>query len=380
MKKPLFIAAFMALAAAITMPLAAAAESDGWYAGLEAGLPFAENTSLLASPLNVKSKFNPGFGFGSFLGYDFGDIRAELETSYRSNGVDKLNVLNPGALGLTPGAAGTTNGRLKSQALMLNGLWDVVSRGNLVPYLGIGLGLARVHFDNIAANNVNVVSDADGVLAYQGIAGLRYVISEQLSAHADYRYMGTTHVRLADAIGNRLKVGYDVHSIMVGLTWRFEAPQAAARPAPPAPPPPPPAPVAAPAPEPVAEPAPAPEPVTAPEPAVPTPVGPFIVFFDWDKADITPEADQIIRDAAAAAQKTGQATIEAVGHADRSGTVRYNQALSQRRAVAVKNRLLRYGIDPQSVITRAEGESHPLVPTADGVREPQNRRVEIIFP
>jgi outer membrane protein OmpA-like peptidoglycan-associated protein len=373
MKKPLFIAALMALAATITMPMTAAAESDGWYAGLEAGLPFAENTGMIASPLNVKSKFDPGFGFGSFLGYDFGDIRAELEASYRSNGVDKLTVLNPGALGLAPGVSATTNGRLKSQALMLNGLWDVVSQGNLVPYLGIGLGLARVHFDNIAANNVNIVSDSDGVLAYQGIAGVRYVISEQLSAHADYRYMGTTHVRLADAIGNRLKVGYDVHSIMVGLTWRFEAPQAAARPAPP----PPPAPVAAPEPEPepIAEPAPAPEPV-----AVPTPVGPFIVFFDWDKADITPEADQIIRDAAAAARKTGQATIETVGHADRSGTVRYNKALSQRRAVAVKNRLLRYGIDPENVVTKALGESHPLVPTADGVREPQNRRVEIIFP
>ena len=71
--------------------------------------------------------------------------------------------------------------------------------------------------------------------------------------------------------------------------------------------------------------------------------------------------------------------IEVAGHADRSGTPQYNQRLSQRRADVVASELVKQGIAKEDISVTAFGETKPLVPTADGVREPQNRRVEIVL-
>ncbi|MDB5364170.1 MAG: hypothetical protein JWM77_97 [Rhodospirillales bacterium] len=105
----------------------------------------------------------------------------------------------------------------------------------------------------------------------------------------------------------------------------------------------------------------------------------YLVFFDFDRADLTPEGSRIV-DTAASNAKTGTVTrLEVTGHADRSGSDAYNRRLSQRRAETVKAQLLRDGLNESEVVTFAKGESEPLVPTPDGVREPQNRRVEIIY-
>ena len=85
---------------------------------------------------------------------------------------------------------------------------------------------------------------------------------------------------------------------------------------------------------------------------------------------------------AAAAANAGQAkvtTLEVTGHADRSGSDRYNLRLSQRRADAVKVALIDKGIPADQIAVIAKGESEPLVATADGVREAQNRRVQVIL-
>jgi outer membrane protein OmpA-like peptidoglycan-associated protein len=103
------------------------------------------------------------------------------------------------------------------------------------------------------------------------------------------------------------------------------------------------------------------------------------VFFDWDKSDITPQAAAILDNAAAAYSQTGQARVVLAGHADRSGAADYNVGLSQRRADNVAGYLEGRGVPRTAMSTEAFGESRPLVETADGVREPQNRRVEITF-
>jgi outer membrane protein OmpA-like peptidoglycan-associated protein len=108
-------------------------------------------------------------------------------------------------------------------------------------------------------------------------------------------------------------------------------------------------------------------------------IGPFIVFFDWDRSDITPQAAAILDNAAAAYQQTGQAQVMLAGHADRSGSAQYNVGLSQRRADSVRQYLAGRGVPDTAIGTEAFGEGRPLVETADGVREPQNRRVEITF-
>jgi outer membrane protein OmpA-like peptidoglycan-associated protein len=105
----------------------------------------------------------------------------------------------------------------------------------------------------------------------------------------------------------------------------------------------------------------------------------YLVFFDWDKSNLTPEALGIIRTAAANAKKTGTAKIEVTGHADRSGQPDYNMRLSKRRADAVKGELVKQGVPAANITVYAKGETEPLVPTPDGVREPQNRRAQIVI-
>ena len=101
----------------------------------------------------------------------------------------------------------------------------------------------------------------------------------------------------------------------------------------------------------------------------------FLVFFDFAKSTLTPDARNTI---AKAAKVVGPAKLIVVGHADRAGPEDYNLRLSKRRADAVKAELVRLGVPANQIATEGRGEMDPLVPTADGVREPQNRRVEIM--
>ncbi|MDX1485951.1 MAG: OmpA family protein, partial [Alphaproteobacteria bacterium] len=117
----------------------------------------------------------------------------------------------------------------------------------------------------------------------------------------------------------------------------------------------------------------------APKPAPPPPPRSFIVFFDCDRAEIRADAQQVIDAAVAYAKRRGFSAVSLTGHADRSGTASYNQGLSARRANAVKAVMVKLGINADGIKTSAYGESAPLVTTADGVREPRNRRVEINF-
>ena len=146
------------------------------------------------------------------------------------------------------------------------------------------------------------------------------------------------------------RANFSTEVVRVGLNFHFGAP-----------PPPPPAPMAAP---------------MAP-PAAPVV---FIVFFDWDKDKITPEGMQIIQQAAAAYKSGAPVQIQITGYTDRSGSPGYNQRLSERRANNVAKAMAALGVPKEQMMVSGKGENDNRVPTADGVREPQNRRVEIVKP
>ena len=103
------------------------------------------------------------------------------------------------------------------------------------------------------------------------------------------------------------------------------------------------------------------------------------MFFDWDKATLTDRARQIIREAAENSTHVQYTQIEVNGYTDTSGTPQYNMGLSIRRANAVAAELVRDGVPRNAISIHGFGETHLLVPTGPGVREPQNRRVEIII-
>lgn len=128
----------------------------------------------------------------------------------------------------------------------------------------------------------------------------------------------------------------------------------------------------------------APRPVAPPPPPPPPRAEacdtelPGLIFFEFDSAVPGAEAAQIADYVAQNAAPCSWRTFNVVGHADRSGSNAYNMGLSQRRADAVAGLLGARGIAMGSIETTARGEESPRVPTADGVRELQNRRVEIL--
>jgi len=105
----------------------------------------------------------------------------------------------------------------------------------------------------------------------------------------------------------------------------------------------------------------------------------FIVYFDWDSAAVDRSGDRVIDEAVTAANSLGIADFSITGHADRSGSDDYNLNLSLRRADNVKAALIARGVDEAGISVAGRGEAEPAIVTDDGVREPANRRVEIIL-
>ena len=106
----------------------------------------------------------------------------------------------------------------------------------------------------------------------------------------------------------------------------------------------------------------------------------FLVFFDFDRYNLTADARRVIDAAAASYRANGSARIDVSGYTDLAGTQAYNLRLSQRRADAVAGHLMKQGVPKEVLDVKWFGKEHPRVPTPDGVREPQNRRVEIMMP
>lgn len=105
----------------------------------------------------------------------------------------------------------------------------------------------------------------------------------------------------------------------------------------------------------------------------------YLVFFDFNKSNISAGADSVLDAVVAELHKRGKTSITVVGNTDTSGSDSYNEKLAMRRAVAVKAALVKRGVTVDSITTESRGEKELLVKTADGVREPANRRAQITF-
>ena len=106
---------------------------------------------------------------------------------------------------------------------------------------------------------------------------------------------------------------------------------------------------------------------------------PFRVFFDWSKPELTRDAQATLNEVVSVYQQQRPRRLTVAAHTDRSGPVAFNLSASHRRAEAVKTYLVAHGVPASAIAVSAHGESLPIIPTEDGVREAQNRRVEISF-
>ncbi len=363
--QPVLLASVMA-----ALPLAATAQPvTGFYISAGAGLNFLNDEHVNGSAAAMTNPATdqwtqPGFAGVVSGGYGLGNgLRFEIEGDYRNNGLDKFSTVPPGLSG-----AQRAGGNQLNYGAMANALFDFsIGIPWLYPYAGVGVGWSDTQWSNIhhytTSNPTPNTVTGGGYysnLAYQGIVGVAFPIAAVpgLSFTTEGRFFGVlpnegfqgTHVGAAGlSKGNTVITSDNNESVLVGLRYAFGV-----------------------APAPLAEPA----PVAAPAPA---PARTYLVFFDWDKSDLTDRAKQIIAEAATASTHVTTTRIEVNGYTDLSGTPQYNQGLSVRRANSVAAQLVADGVPKTAIDIKGFGETHPLVPTAQGVREPQNRRVEIIL-
>ena len=324
----------------------------GFYVGGALGGQYLENANISGGAIQNDIDLDIGaVGLVNF-GYAFGNgFRTELELGGRWNGVKQAN---------GNGASGGS-GDVYAYSAMVNLLYDINTGTRWTPYFGGGAGWTWMDYDGTGtfAGGTTVDSD-DNEFTLQLIAGVDYSIDDNWRIGLQYRYFFPLDPEdLTASNGQSIDSEYKAHNVLLTLRYTFWTPP---RPAP--------------APAPAAAPAPAP----APAPAQPAAIQrSYLVFFDFDRSNITPEAARVIQQAADNAKRGGVSRIVVTGHTDTSGPAAYNQRLSERRATAVRDELVKNGMTTGQITTIGKGETDLLVKTGDNVREPQNRRAEIVL-
>lgn len=348
---------------------------DHLYGGFEAGLSSSTDSELnrTLTGLSLEDEKKMGGMGGLYFGKAMGRLRVEGELAVRRNRYESIDVASGGATALPLGARGAS-GKLTSTALMGNVWYRLAGTEEWGFYTGAGLGVANIDANNYRTGSKVIINDSSWSTAGQVMAQIIKSLPGGLELGLGARHFRTFDNSMNTSDGS---TGYKVRNneLFVRLSWKFGADEPERTPEPmPAP-----APKPAAQPEPVATPEVVEQPAPKPEPKPVALPGPFMVFFDFDKSDITSDAARIIREAAKAFKEHKAVRLVATGHTDRAGTEEYNARLAKRRADAVKAALMAEGVDASSIITDAKGESSPLVSTEDGVREPQNRRAEIVL-
>ena len=334
------------------------------------------NPGPFFNSFNGSARYDSGYNVGARAGIQWGPIRVEEEYSYRRNGLSSLGIFNTGNA-----RNSLFTGDRATHSIMTNFIYDFTLGWLVSPHIGFGIG-AVDNVDSATLRNVSLgtirgatpagpfvlaprgyggtfLNGSTWQFGYQAIVGFRYDINPLLAFDLDYRYLSTTQptfnnkgqfpLPTAGFNSTKYTSGYNTQNLVASLTLKFGAPPAPPPPLPPAPPPPPVHQV-------------------------------YLVFFDWDKYNITPEGMQIIQLAANQYRSGGSVRLQVTGYTDTSGSKAYNQRLSERRANAVAAALEKLGVPRTDMAVSGRGQNDLRVPTADGVREPQNRRVEIVFP
>jgi len=326
--------------AAIAMAGSANA-ATGWYMSLGAGANWIENgdARVYVNDTEIWTgsvKYDRGYIVTGALGYDFGEHwRTEFEVAYRDNDVKSIGALPRGFEDLSLP-------QVWELSQMVNVMYDVPVGGNWEVSVGAGVGGNLVAIKGLDVGEVD-----DYVVAGQLIAETSYRFSDRWQAYAGYHYtfQDDPNAALLSIPTASIEIEKTEHALSVGLRFDLQRDGAA--------------------------------PVTPPKGEPPASPKQFIVFFGFNKSNLTAEAAKVVADAAAAAKQYGSASISVVGHTDTSGSNEYNLRLSMARSAAVKAGLAANGIADSAISTSGKGEAELMVQTGDGVKEPQNRRATI---
>lgn len=209
MKDLKILVAAAALAAA---PSFAHAE---WYAGADGGANFVQDSDLNSDGTSAgKAGSDTGYviqGHGgyAFRGPGFGTPRVEGEIAYRSSGLKSL-----------ADADGKISGESTALSFMANGAYHFLPKSAWHPFVGAGIGMARIGVDWRTTNG-SLVDDTDWVFAYQGFAGVSYDVAKNWELTAQYRYFATQDPEFSASDGTKFSGEYQSHSLMAGFTYKF---------------------------------------------------------------------------------------------------------------------------------------------------------------
>ena len=238
----------LAATASVAICSPALSRDNSPYVGVEAGLTMSDEEFFdvdfdgdeFHSGINVDYKI--GFDADLIGGYDFGMFRAEAELGYKRLGIEDFTVSGPllGAIGGVDNDDFDVDGHASVLSLMGNALLDVGADAGFGAYVGGGFGRARV----------KMLGDRDSSWAWQGIAGIRTALSDQIDLGLKYRYFNSGKLEFSDdfldAAGAPFTIAADgrlkTHSLLLSLIYNFAAPPPPPPPPPPSPPPPPPPP------------------------------------------------------------------------------------------------------------------------------------------
>jgi len=385
---------------AAALPFAAQAQPiTGLYIGGDLGYNYLSDQSGSVDklpgrsspplPLSVPVKIGFGSGFAVIgaVGYGVGNgVRLEVEGDYRSTSQTATKSATSTTSSSSTTSSASQTGTETKYGAMVNALYDFsVGKRWIFPYVGVGFGYQLAGWNKIGVTVSNLdygslptnvtPTGSIGAMAYQAILGASFPISyvPGLAVTAEYRYLGLAGNRSYSGTGetqyissqyknNNTKVHVSSDSnntLLVGFRYAFN-PDGVGDTVTPA--------------QAAAYQTPAPVPAPAAQVA-----RMYLIFFDFDSAALTPRARDIVAEAVRNSARIPHTRIEVSGNADRAGDPAYNLRLSQARAEAVAIEMGRWGV-PRSVMDiHSYGDSRPMIPTDAGVREPQNRRVEIVY-
>ena len=213
--------ASLAVAAGGAMLALAATPSQAqgpWYASVTGDAVWVSDSDWSNNAgTNGTLEFDSGWGIDGALGYSLSGslqgFRVEGEVGYRSNDIDKVNVNNFGQL---PGATGDVD----VWTGLINGYYDIDLGSNFMPYVGAGLGIARLSGNITVPGPGGTVSDNETVFAYQFSAGLGYAVSPSTTLFAGYRYLATDDPDFSNA-GTTVSTEYHTHNAQAGVRFSF---------------------------------------------------------------------------------------------------------------------------------------------------------------
>ncbi|WP_296716304.1 OmpA family protein [Erythrobacter sp.] len=343
--------AFLLVSAAAIIAAPAQARDGQVYAGINGGIVFEDQADVESEPFRGtppenEARINTGTGWeaGAVLGYDFGMFRLEGEGNFRNQDHDTLIITSSNnTSGLVAGNRFGPGSTQKTYSGMLNALVDIGDDDGFQVFAGGGAGIAIVDFELSTPETGMLADDTDTTFAYQGLAGVRYAVTENIDLGVKYRYFRADNVNVDGFGGSPLEIALESHSVLASLLFNFGGSEA------------------------------------APPPQAQCNTGPYIVFFEFDESEVTAEAATILNNAITAYANCGSARVMLAGHTDTVGSQSYNMDLAARRNQSVRNYMTGRGVPDGRIASEAFGESQPRVPTADGVREPQNRRVEVTY-